>query len=92
MKSQEKDKTVSQQYRWSDKDELYKAYGRCSAEKMKAWEHCKELCKEYEGWGLKILGANCYQFSAGFLFTEEMTGEVKVMKITKSGHTAYDYI
>ena len=83
---------VSSQYKLSDKDELYKAYGRCSAEKMRAWEHCKKLCHDYNGWGLKVLGANCYQFSAGFLFTDEETGVRRIMKITKSGHTAYDYI
>lgn len=91
MKKQEMAKYVSRQYDWSNMDELYKAYNTCSAEKWKAWEHCKELCHKYDGWGLKVLGANTYQFSAGFLFNDDI-GEVKIMKITASGHRAYDYI
>lgn len=92
MKKQEMVEYVSRQYRLSNMDELYKAYGRCSAAKMRAWENCKKLCKEYNGWGLKVLGVGSWQFSAGFLFADEETGAVKVMKITKSGHIAYDYI
>lgn len=92
MKKQEMAEYVSRQYDNSKEDELYKAYGRCSQAKRNAWEHCKALCREYNGTGLKVLGHNCHFFSAGFLFTDEETGVEKIMKITASGHEAYDYI
>ena len=92
MANQDKDREVSRQYDRSNMDELYKAYGRCSYAKQQAWEHCKALCKRYDGWGLKVLGHNCYHFSAGFLFIDEEDGAVKVMKITAWGHEAYDYL
>lgn len=92
MKKQEMAEYVSKQYRRSSMDELYKAYGKCSYAKQQAWENCKRLCHEYGGWGLKVIGKNCHFFSAGFLFTDEETGVVRIMKITAYGHEAYDYI
>ena len=92
MKKQEMAEYVSRQYRVSNMDELYKAYGRASQAKWNAWENCKRLCHEYNGWGLKVIGKNCHFFSAGFLFTDEETGVVRIMKITAYGHEAYDYI
>lgn len=91
-RNQNKDISVSRQYDCSRMYELRDAYGRWSYAKQKAWEHCKDLCYEYHGRGLKILGANSSFFSAGFLFTDEETGAEKVMKITASGHEAYDYL
>lgn len=92
MKKWEMAEYVSGQYRLSNMDELYKAYERASQAKWNAWENCKRLCREYDGWGLKVIGKNCHFFSAGFLFTDEETGVVRIMKITAYGHEAYDYI
>ena len=70
-------------YNWSDKLNLYMAYGRFSEKKAEAWEHCEELCKEKHGWGLKVIGANSSFFSAGFMFEDE--GVRKLMYITHMG-------
>ena len=80
MKKQEMAEYISRQYDRSRMYELWDAYRRCSQAKRNAWEHCKALCYEYGGHGLKILGHNCHFFSAGFLFTDEETGVEKVMK------------
>ena len=71
---------ILRNYNWSDKSNLYMAYGRFSQRKAKAWEHCEELCRSKNGWGLKVIGANSSFFSAGFMFEED--GIRKLMYIT----------
>ena len=67
----------------SDIDSLYRAYGRCSEAKRKAWEGCKKLCLEKNGADLRIIGHNTSFFSAGFIFEEG--GVKKFMFITRGG-------
>ncbi len=76
-------KAIVDAYHWSDKTNLYMAYGSVSAKKVEAWNHCKELCEQKNGWGLKVIGANSFFFSAGFMFEEE--GVTKLMYITHGG-------
>lgn len=65
-------------YTWHD---IHAAYGRPSSAKCRAWERCKSLCRQYDGYGLQIIGANCHTFSAGFKFIDE-NGVVNFMWIT----------
>ena len=44
---------------------------------------------EYSGWGLKVITANTYIFTAGFEFTGE-EGQVMFMYITPSQNTAVE--
>ena len=55
-------------YKRSTKYSLYDAYGRFSKEKAEAWQYCEDLMKEYDGYGLKVISHNGYQFTAGFMF------------------------
>ena len=76
----------------SNMTELYHAYHSVSARKMQAWEDCKRIYAEHETRisTLRIIGANSFQFSAGFEFTAPETGEVRFCYITKSGVEEWD--
>lgn len=76
-------KSAYERWQRSTMDELYKAYGSASAAKWRAWEHCKETCAVLGGRGLRVIGANAYMFSAGFVF--EKDGVEKFCYITPSG-------
>lgn len=68
-------------YQRSTSYELYDVYGRYSAAKAKAWDYCKELMYQFSGYGLKIISANGYMFTAGFMFEED--GKTMFMYISK---------
>ena len=53
--------------RWTYTD-IYQAYGRPSVEKTRAWEYCKNLCEEVNGFDLIISSKNTFKFSACFKF------------------------
>ena len=76
----------------SNMTELYYAYHSVSARKMQAWENCKKIYAEHETSisTLRIIGANSFQFSAGFEFTAPTTGEVRFCYITKNGVEEWD--
>ena len=71
--------------RWqeSDMDSLWKAYAHASKDKWEAWDDCRKTCFALGGRDLKVIGANTYVFSAGFVF--EKDGVQKFCYITKSG-------
>lgn len=62
--------------------DLTDCYESFSARKYEAWEYCKNLMAEKNGWSLKIVSYNGFQFTAGFIFDED--GKRKFMYITKS--------
>ena len=69
MTQKAKEKAARDHYRsylMSEMDGLHKAYGRWSGRKEAACEHCRELCKEADGHGLKIITRNTDVFTAGF--------------------------
>jgi hypothetical protein len=68
-------------------DNLYKCYDRPSENKFLAMRYCEQLCDEYNGVMLSIIGYNCMQFSVGFEFTNE-NGENCFAYITKD-HNRY---
>lgn len=59
--------------------DIYSAYQRPSVRKVHAWNSCEELCRKYEGTGLRIIGHNSMIFSAGFIgyVENEETGELE---------------
>ncbi len=75
-------------YKMARYTDLYSAYGRCSSRKREAWDYCQKLCEKHNGEGLRVIGRNCHTFSAGFEFTDQETGEIMFMHITKSHDTA----
>lgn len=65
--------------------DLSDAYGRYSNAKRQAWDYCKKLCEEKNGYGLKIISRNTSQFTAGF---EYIFDEAEwFMYITKTSDT-----
>lgn len=56
--------------------DIFSAYGRPSAAKIRAWRYCEQLCAEKDGRGLVVMSANTFRFSAGFEFTDPETGVV----------------
>ena len=69
-------------YYMSDMYSLYDKYQRPSIAKHHAWDYCEDLCKEYNGHSLKLVGGNMMTFSAGFI--GEVEGEPVYVHITKS--------
>lgn len=69
-------------YKRSTKYSLYDAYGSFSKAKAEAWQYCENLMKEYDGYGLKVISHNGYQFTAGFMF--EYEGSTMFMYISRS--------
>lgn len=45
---------------------LADVYGSYSKNKIQAFEDCKDLCKEKNGWGLCIISHNCNYFTVKF--------------------------
>jgi hypothetical protein len=59
------------------------AYGSYSKDKRDAWHYCERLMDEYSGYGLKVISANGWMFTAGFMFCGE-EGQLMFMYITKN--------
>lgn len=76
-------------YKSSGMYSLEDAYGRYSKAKQSAWNYCERLMDSKSGWGLKVITANGYQFTAGFEFTGE-EGQLMFMYISKSHDTAVE--
>lgn len=64
-----KQKDLNDYYqRWlnSTENTIYKAYGRPSVYKVRAFERCEDIMHEFDGYSLRIVGHNSSQFSAAF--------------------------
>jgi hypothetical protein len=64
-----KDKDLNSYYqRWlnSTENTIYKAYGRPSVYKVRAFERCEDIMHEFDGYSLRVVGHNSSQFSAAF--------------------------
>ena len=67
-------------------------YGRYSWEKANAFRYCLDLMEKYDGYGMRIISANTFRFSAGFIgyHEDERIGKKRLafFYITAS----YDYM
>ena len=68
-----------------DLDDAYKS--GASTAKWRAWRYCKDLCEQKNGWGLRVVSKNTYQFTAGFLFKED--DKLMYMHITSTRDEPY---
>ena len=63
------------QYAYSNRQwtytDIFQAYNKPSANKVRAWEHCKKLCEELNGNSLIITGRSSHFFSACFKFQDK---------------------
>lgn len=89
-KLNKREKNFQHAYMRSNDYSLFDAYKNVSREKFRAWEHCEVLCKENDGWDLKVISYNSFQFTAGFEFTNPETGAVSLCIITKSDEFAFE--
>jgi hypothetical protein len=71
-------------------DDIYKAYGRPSWRKVRAWEYCNKFCNALDGWNLFITGASCHFFTAMFEFVNPETGVCSLCRISAYGETYCD--
>lgn len=75
-------------YLRSSATSLTDVYGKCSSAKVKAWDYCRDLMVKKNGYDLRIISANGYMFTAGFMFEED--GHLMFMYITKSKDLAIE--
>lgn len=68
---------------WNTYTDIFSAYERPSIYKVRAWDYCKRLCAECNGYDLIISSKNTMQFSACFKFDDPETGELCYGYITK---------
>ena len=78
----QRDSYIVRNYEQSTAYSLYSVYGTFSQAKANAWEYCRRLCADLNGRGLKVIGANGFQFTAGFKY--EKDGVEYLMYITKT--------
>ena len=71
----------------SEEYSIYKAYKTPSDNKVRAWEYCKQLCRDNNGHNLKVIGHSCHVFSAAFTFTKN--GCNYIVHITPSHNYCY---
>ena len=75
--------SIYKQYLHSTKgSNLYDCYDKPSCAKINAMKYCENLCNEYNGYDLTIIGYNCMQFSVGFMCYKD--GYNYFVYITKS--------
>ena len=67
---------------WTYND-IYSAYKKPSVYKVRAWNYCKELCREMHGYDLIISAAGNQTFSVVFTFNERGTGRKCFAYITR---------
>lgn len=93
MTKEEKATYITRLYERSTATQLSDVYGRYSADKAIAFDHCRRLMYENDGRDLKILTHNSYIFTAGFEFVpkDTKTGEVCIMYITPSRNEVIEW-
>ncbi len=63
--------------------DIFDAYERPSAAKVRAWRDCERLCEELSGYDMLISSRNTFSFSVVFRFDEPETGEMCYAYITR---------
>ena len=85
-------KRFIEEYQESTNTTLYGWYTTFSAKKQKAFEKCKTVARECNGYGLKIISANTSFFTFAFMCDDVniTTGEIENMLciITKANNYA----
>lgn len=68
---------------------LSEVYDSYSVAKEHAYNDCKRLCDEFNGWGFQIAGHNCMTFTVQFEFENPLNGCIMLAHITKSKNQLY---
>lgn len=72
--------------------ELLDAYNSPSKRKINAYQYCKRMCRDLDGFGFGISGHNQMFFSVEFQFISPATGEHFLAHVTKSYNHLYKVI
>lgn len=75
-------------YKRSSAITLRDVYGSWSKAKENAYEYCRNLMAEKNGHGFRIISANGWMFTAGFMFEED--GKQMFMYISKTKDVAVE--
>ena len=75
-----------EQYKATTASEIHEVYGRWSQAKENAMQWCKNKMYEQGGYGLRILSANTYQFTVGWIYTDKETGK-EMFNVETSNHS-----
>lgn len=70
-------------YLKSTSHDLYDVYSSYSIYKARAYNRCRDLMLDMNGWGLRILSHNSQAFTVGFEYPDSETGEICFAYITK---------
>ena len=81
----QRNREIVERYERETATTLWEVYGRYSQAKANAYDYCRRLQYEKGGHGLRILGANCFMFTAAFRY--EVDGVPYLMYITKNADT-----
>jgi len=79
-------------YNRATANELYQVYDKCSSAKIKSFESIKLDMLKNDGWSLKITGHNSNSYSCGYLFSDKLTGVVKLKYFTFMNTYEMDYL
>lgn len=77
-------------YLKSNDRELYQVYNNYSRNKEYAFERCRSLMYDLEGYGLRIISSNSMQFTVGFEF-QDTSGSPMFAYITRD-YDRYCYL
>lgn len=66
-----KQQNIIYKHSLSNRVELSDAYKKPSYDKQYAYNQCKKLFKELDGWDFKIIGRNMHVFSIGFYYKKD---------------------
>ena len=59
---------ISQRYTESTIHNIYEIYQKHDSKKFNRWHNAMRKMNELDGWGLKVIDYNSYNFSCAFLF------------------------
>lgn len=76
---------------WKSCVDIFKAYKNPSSAKVRAWEYCKRLCQEHDGFALRIISHGVQTFSVGFCYVGKETGRPCFAYITRD-YDSYCYV
>ena len=77
-------------YDHSTCDNIWRAYGRPSEAKVRAYQHCLESQALMDGYDGRITGAGSYHFSFAFRYMNKEDGKEHLFYITRANQ--YDFI
>lgn len=79
-------------YNNSNMYSLSDAYNAYSFYKTRAEQSILNEMQNNGGWGYKVLSANSFQFSCGYLKTDENDGNIKIVYHTANNKLTFDYV